>query len=216
MIVTEIKELNAKKVLVTVDGHLAFPLYKGELRRYGLREEEEITPARWTELWDDVLTKRSCLRAMNLLQKKNYTKAELERKLRDNFYPEELISQALEYVISFHYVDDLRYAQDYIRYHSADRSRQRIRRDLLMKGIPSEIFEQAWEKFQADHEEWSEREQIRILLEKRHYDPELADEKERARTMAFLYRKGYSADTIYAVFSHLSASGRSQEATEEY
>ncbi|MCD8130644.1 MAG: recombination regulator RecX [Lachnospiraceae bacterium] len=216
MIVTEIRELNAKKVLVTVDGHLAFPLYKGELRQYGLAEESEIAAKQWDELWDQVLIRRSRLRAMNLLQKKNYTKAELERKLRENFYPDELISQALEYVMQFHYVDDLRYAQNYIRYHSENRSRQRIRHDLLAKGISSELFEQAWEEFQESNEEWSERKQILSLLEKRHYNPELADEKEKAKTMAFLYRRGYSTSVISSVFSHLSASERSTEATEEY
>ncbi|MCD8325752.1 MAG: recombination regulator RecX [Lachnospiraceae bacterium] len=216
MIVTQIKELNEKKVLVTVDGHLAFPLYKGELRRYGLREEDEIKSALWTELWDGVLVKRSRLRAMNLLQKKSYTKAELERKLRDNDYPQELVSQALDYVMKFHYVDDLRYAQDYIRYHSENRSRQRIRHDLLAKGISTEIFEQAWEDFRGDYEEWNEREQILRLLRKRHYDPELADEKEKAKTMAFLYRKGYGMDAISSAFSHLLSSERSPASTGEY
>ncbi|MCD8067714.1 MAG: recombination regulator RecX [Lachnospiraceae bacterium] len=205
MIVTEIRELNAKNVLVTVDG------YKGELRQYDLAEESEIAAKQWDELWNQVLIRRSRLRAMNLLQKKNYTKAELERKLRENFYPEELVSQALEYVMKFHYVDDLRYAQDYIRYHSENRGRQRIRHDLLAKGISSEIFEQAWEEFQETNEEWSEREQILSLLEKRHYNPELADEKEKARTIAFLYRKGYSADVIFAVLSQFSESGKSPE-----
>ncbi|MCD7807361.1 MAG: recombination regulator RecX [Lachnospiraceae bacterium] len=208
MIVTQIRELNTKKVLITVDEHLTFPLYKGELHRYGLKEEEEIAPELWEELWDTVLVKRSRLRAMNLLQKKSYTQAELERKLRENAYPEELISQALTYVMKFHYVDDFRYAQDYIRFHSADRSRQRIRRDLLAKGISSETFERAWEVFLSDHGEWNEREQIQRLLEKRRYDHDSADEKEKAKTMAFLYRKGYSMDAISSFFSHLSASER--------
>ncbi|MCD7750596.1 MAG: recombination regulator RecX [Lachnospiraceae bacterium] len=208
MIVTEIRELNAKKVLVTIDGHLVFPLYKNELRQYGLREEAEVDPARWSELWEITLVKRSRLRAMNLLQKKNYTKAELERKLQENHYPQELIDQALAYVMRFHYVDDDRYAEDYIRYHSADRSMQRMRRDLLAKGISAEIFDHVWERFQADNLDWDETAQIERLLEKKNYDPKLADAKERAKMQAFLYRKGYSMDAIASVFSRLSSSER--------
>ncbi len=206
MTVTQITELNAKKVLVTIDGHLVVPLYKSELRQYGLCEDEVIAPARWSELWEVTLVKRSRLRAMNLLQKKNYTKAELERKLYENHYPQELVDQALAYVMKFHYVDDYRYAEDYIRYHSLDRSRQRIRRDLMTKGISAEVFEQAWDAFCEDHRDWDEREQIRRLLIKRHYDPALADSREREKTMAFLYRKGYSMDAISSVLCHPSAS----------
>ncbi|MCD8381205.1 MAG: recombination regulator RecX [Lachnospiraceae bacterium] len=198
MTVTEIRELNARKVLVTIDGHLVLPLYKNELRQYGLREEAEVDPARWSELWDVTLVKRSRMRAMNLLQKKNYTKAELERKLRENHYPQELIDQALAYVMKFHYVDDYRYAEDYIRYHSADRSRQRMRRDLLAKGISGEVFDSVWERFQADNEDWNEEAQIEQLLQKKNYDPEHADAKEKARMIALLYRKGYSAEAISA------------------
>ncbi len=196
MTVTEIKELNLKKVLVTIDGHLVLPLYKGELRKYGLWEDAEIDTASWSELWDTVLVKRSRLRAMNLLQKKSYTQSELERKLQENHYPQELIDQALAYVMQFHYVDDRRYAEDYIRFHSTNRSRQRIRRDLLAKGIPADLFDSVWENFLSDQEDWDERTQIFRLLDKRHFDPAAADEKERAKIFGFLYRKGYTADAI--------------------
>ncbi len=196
MTVTDIRELNAKKVLVTVDGHLVLPLYKSELRKYGLDVDTEIDPLRWSELWDTVLVKRSRLRAMNLLQKKNYSKSELERKLRENHYPQELIDQAIAYVIKFHYVDDYRYAEDYIRFHSVDRSRQRMRTDLLAKGISNELFDSVWESFQSENDDWDERTQIMKLLEKRHFDPDCADEKERARTFGYLYRKGYTVDVI--------------------
>ncbi len=196
MIITQIRELNAKKVLVTIDGHLVIPLYKSELRKYGLSEEAEVDPSQWSELWDIVLVKRSRQRAMNLLQKRSYTRAELERKLRENHYPQELIDQAVAYVMKFHYVDDRRYAEDYIRFHSANRGRQRIRMDLLAKGISGELFDSVWDDFQADHEDWDERTQILKLLEKRHFDPDSADEKERARTFGYLYRKGYTVDVI--------------------
>ncbi|MFQ9032927.1 MAG: hypothetical protein ACLR7F_13830 [Waltera sp.] len=35
----------------------------------------------------------------------------------------------------FHYIDDLRYAVDYITYHENSRSRRRIEQDLQGKGI---------------------------------------------------------------------------------
>ena len=84
----------------------------------------------------EVLPKRAKLRAMNLLQGREYTTAQLRTKLQQGYYPTEIIEQAIDYVAGFHYIDDLRYAVDYITYHEDSRSRRRIEQDLQGKGIP--------------------------------------------------------------------------------
>ena len=56
---------------------------------------------------------------MNLLQGREYTTSQLRTKLQQGFYPPKIIEQAIDYVAGFHYIDDLRYAVDYITYHEA-------------------------------------------------------------------------------------------------
>ena len=110
MTVTEIKAVTKQKYQVEIDGQFAFVLYKGELSRYGIEKDREISDEVYTELVEEVLTKRAKLRAMHLLQKMDRTRAELERKLQQNGYPAQAIETALSYVESFHYIDDARYA----------------------------------------------------------------------------------------------------------
>ena len=61
-----------------------------------------------------VLPKRCKLRAMNLLKEINYTVYKLNKKLLDGGYPENIANDTIDYVASFGYVDDLKYAMAYI------------------------------------------------------------------------------------------------------
>ena len=91
-------------------------LYKGEIRSYDLSEGQDISETLYQELLCDVLGKRATKRAMHLLEKQDRTEYQLREKLRQNEYPKEAVEQAIAYVKSYHYIDDLRYACSYVRY----------------------------------------------------------------------------------------------------
>lgn len=196
MRVTQIVELSKTRSKVYIEREFAFVLYKGELRLYHVREGEEISEEDYQMIMEEVLPKRAKLRAMNLLQSREYTTAQLRSKLQQGFYPEVVIDKALEYVASFHYIDDLRYAVDYITYHENSKSRRRMEQDLQTKGIAREVVEQAWITWQEQGGTQDETSMIKELLAKKHYRPEEADYKERQKIYAFLMRKGFQAEQI--------------------
>ncbi len=196
MIVTDIVELDKKRSKIYIDGEFAFVLYKGELRDYGIREGQELSDTNYQEIIDVVLPKRCKLRAMNLLQKKDYTEKQLRDKLSEGLYPTEIVDDAIHYVKAYHYLDDERYARDYITYHMPIRSRNRIIQDLTGKGISKDIFMPIVEELYMEEDSDIELDQIRKLLAKKHYDPEQADFKEKQKIMAFLMRKGFQMADI--------------------
>lgn len=199
MQVTLIEELTSTRSKIYIDGVFAFVLYKGELRLYGVCEGATIDAEDYEEIMTKVLPKRAKLRAMNLLQKREYTTKQLRDKLEQGFYPEKVIEQAISYVASYHYIDDLRYATQYIIFHEESRSKRRIEQDLLQKGITKEVFQKAWITWEEEGGHQNEEEQIRKLLRKRKYDPSKADYTETQKQMAFLVRKGFSVETIRRV-----------------
>ena len=87
-------------------------------------------------------------------------------------YSFDIIDDAIVYVKSYNYLDDERFARDYITYHMEMRSRNRIIQDLTTKGISKdtampileELYQQANESSDLD----IEQEQIRRLLDKKH------------------------------------------------
>ena len=196
MRVTQIVELSKSRSKVYIEQEFAFVLYKGELRLYHVREGEEITDNDYCTIMQEVLPKRAKLRALNLLQNREYTTYQLRNKLKQGFYPEAVIEEALEYVSSFHYTDDLRYAIDYITYNEDKKSRLRIEQDLQSKGIAREAIERAWDDWQEQGGSQNEQAMIKELLRKKNYEPERADVKEQQKIYAFLMRKGFSSEQI--------------------
>lgn len=196
MRVTGITELSKTRCRIELDWQLTFVLYKGELRLYHIKEGEELREEDYCTIMKEVLPKRARLRCMNLLKSREYTTEQLRTRLRQGLYPEDIIEDAVSYVASFHYIDDLRYAVDYITCHESARSRRRIEQDLYEKGISRQIMEKAWERWEALGGKQDEQAMIQALLAKKHYDPENTDYKEKQKIYAFLMRKGYSGEQV--------------------
>lgn len=194
-IVTGITGLSKGRYKIEIDGEVRFVLYRGELSACHVKEGERIPEEDLQEILSEILPKRAKLRSMNLLKSRTYTEHQLREKLKQGFYPEPVIDEAVEYVKSFHYIDDRRYVKDYIVYYSESRSRGRIVQDLIKKGIRRELINDVYD---GDLEEELPEESALIekWIRKKGYDRENADYKERQKMGAFLYRKGFSMDQI--------------------
>ena len=196
MIVTRIEELSKSRSKVYIDQEFAFVLYKGEFRHYHVREGEKLEQSDYETIMKEVLPKRAKLRAMNLLKSREYTTAQLRTKLAQGFYPEPVIEEALSYVASYHYTDDLRYAVSFITYHESSKSRRRLEQDLTAKGIDKETIAKAFLTWEEQGGEQDEQAMIRRLLEKKHFQPAEADYAARQKIYAFLMRKGFSGEAV--------------------
>ena len=205
MIVTDIEEMSKTKVKICVDNEICFALYKSELRKYAVRQGSELSWETYDLIKNEVLLKRAKLRCMNLLKSRDYTEHQLVTKLRQGLYPEEIIDAAVAYVISYGYVDDLRYARSYIECAGQTKSRRQIENDLMRKGISREEIRQAYEQCSEEDSIAAEEELILKLLEKKHFDRQNATYEECRKMVGFLYRKGFVLDQIYKVI------GRSEE-----
>ena len=196
MTVTQIIEISGSRNRVYLDEQPAFVLYQAELDKFRLKEGQEIREEDYRLIMEELLPRRVKLRCMNLLKSRDYTVWQLSNKLKQDGYPEEIIEEGIRYVSSFHYLDDFRYASHYIASNEGSKSRLQIERVLLQKGIRRETLEGAWQQWEEKGGRQDEEEMIRILLEKRHYQPETADDKEKRRIYAFLFRRGFSASAI--------------------
>lgn len=142
--------------------------------------------------------RKSCMeKCGRLLGSRDYSVQRLRMKLEAAGFPEEVISDAVEKLQKAGYLDDLRYAQNYIRFHLEDKSLRRIEQDLLDRGIDREWIGKAFalEGEEQDLRE-AQRRQILRLLEKRGFRSDEADFSQRQKQMNFLHRKGYPTDLI--------------------
>lgn len=196
MTVTEITDISKKQCRISVDYDSGFVLYKGELRRYGIAKGEELSAENYRELLEELLPRRARLRALNLLKNRDYTEKQLREKLLGGGYPESVADRAVEYVKSFRYIDDLRYAENYLSSFSGRKSLRRMEQDLRQRGISGEIIEQAVESWQRQDGGQDELQMACALLEKKHYDKNTGDRRQQQRLYQFLTYRGFSSEVI--------------------
>ena len=117
MEIIEVTQLKNGRVRIRLEGGLSFLLYKREAARYAFEEGGYLTEEDWLEVRNEILVKRAKKRVMYLLQKQDRTEKQLRDKLRENGYSEDIIEEAIDYVMSYHYVDDERYAANYVHFN---------------------------------------------------------------------------------------------------
>lgn len=168
------------------------------------RETKELTAEEWEQLVREAAGygKRY---AMHLLEKRDYSRAGLVEKLRQEGYEGEIAEEVLAYLDGFHYLDDVRYAGNLIRSRKGGKSKREICAALKQRGISEADAETAMQLFYQTEaeaegaEEPPEWEAIRCQLRKYHVTEELVeglDFEEKQRLAAKLYRKGFASENI--------------------
>ena len=204
MQVLKIQERTKNRVDILLDNDFSFVLYKGEVRLYKIIEGKEISEASFREIMENILPKRAKLRAMNLLKVRPYTVKGLTDKLSEGGYPDSVIKNAIDYVSSYHYLDDYQYALDYINTFKDRKSRQRMIQDLIQKGVSKNDIENALNEEWDDEAENLEEEQIRKFLIKKKYDAEAFSYEDKMKLLSALVRKGYGVEVCKKVMKETS------------
>ena len=83
-------------------------------------------------------------KAMLLLEHMDRTEKGLSDRLRQAGFSAEAVEDAMNYVRSYGYLNDLRYAENYISFRINSKSRQKILQELAGKGIDRETALSAW------------------------------------------------------------------------
>nr|WP_162156369.1 regulatory protein RecX [[Eubacterium] cellulosolvens] len=134
---------------------------------------------------------KAAVRAMKLLLYKQRSEQELRKKLLEEF-GEDAIEEAVKYCASFGYVNDRKYAENYLLSYRNKKSANVIRRELEQRGVATAVIDEAF----GEHP-YEEREIVDELVRKKAGAPRKLDDRELRRTYAYLARKGFSSSVIW-------------------
>lgn len=146
-------------------------------------------------MMEDVL-KQAKLKALSLLTDMDRTEAQLRQKLKQKSYEEAVVEQTIEYVKSFGYIDDAKYAQRFVESRKKTKSKQEIVAMLKEKGVSRDLITLALEECYNSEDAV---EAIRHLATKKHYSSEESSDKEKKKIYEYLLRKGFYHDDIRQV-----------------
>lgn len=194
VVIVSVEQLSKGTYRLHLDNGESWVLYSSELRACALAEGTVLTQMQYEQIRRDIIGKRAKKRAMHLLERMDRTEAELRKKLLESEYPEDLAEDAIAYVKSFHYVDDARYADCYVRLRGEGKSRGKLLAELQQKGVDRELASQVLSEYEGERDE---PQMIRELMQRRHYDPQTASLQEQRRMYGYLMRRGFQSTDIY-------------------
>jgi regulatory protein len=194
MILTKIEQIDKKRYRIYVEGEFIFLLYVTDIRKYKLEEQMEISSEELEEIYKNVVLRRAKMKAMLLLKSMDYSEKGLRDKLAKLYYPPKAIDDALAYVIGYGYIDDERYARNYVRFKKDSQSRKQITFTLQQKGVCNEFINTAFEEEYDNENNAIVRAIVKKIGSMERLEELSVDEKRKVG--AYLYRKGFSSEEI--------------------
>ena len=194
--------LNKKKYKILLEGtsNIFIALYPSELRKYNIQEGNIISEEQY-KIIEDILFKRGKERALYYLKNSDKTTYQMRTKLREGFYPENVIDKVILFLNNYGYIDDLQYAIRFISYNMNKNSSRKIVEKLRVKGIAKEIIEEAFDNIREYDEELDqshiEIELIRKQIIKK-IRPDMDKNMENKIVMS-LGRKGFVYEDVISV-----------------
>ncbi len=143
--------------------------------------------------------------ALRILTGRDYSQAELQRRLLDKGFEQIRIDDTLQRCLELGYLDDARYALNRATslMNQGRAVGKRILLDLRQRGISEEMACQALDKAR---ETCDEEQLLASIVERRfpHFNYSSAPVKERRRVVHFLQRRGF---TINRIMDQLTRKG---------
>ena len=139
-------------------------------------------------------------KALSLLDRRDYSRAELLRKLDEKGYDAAAAEEAVDRLVYLGFVDDARYAPIVVRHYAAKGyGAQRIRGELQRRGIAKEL----WDAAMAEMPQQDET--LDRLLRSRLKGAPVGDRDALRKATDALRRKGYGWDEISAAVERMRA-----------
>ncbi len=209
MYINDIKPIDSKKALLVIDGEPRFRLYKAELKRYHLVKDIDISAELYEDIRYSVIKPRCLNRSMHLLSSRDYTEYKLREKLLRADYPEDIIDIVMDELISYGYIDDFRYAKQFIDYRKDSMSIKTISSKLMLKGISKDVIDLAIDELSstgidllATEKKAAYKDMSKKLKRMKNYED---DAKAESKLISYMLSKGYSYDTVRNLIATMSS-----------
>lgn len=191
------KKGKGDKIHISIDGEYALTVDEMYFASLYLKDGQEISEQEYTVLEETVNIRRAYNCAVSLLSRRDHSRNELLRKLKEKGYSKGA-EAAIERLQNSGYIDDERfcrlYASELIRLKGY--GRRRVEQELYLKGVDREIVSGVLDEISFDTDRLSD-------IIKRKYLAKMTDDKGRQKAFNALLRLGYSYGEIRDALENL-------------
>ena len=201
MIVTDVSPFKGSMMCVELSGgglaqEMKIYIHSEIIRKYNVAKGMELSEEEADRLIYENDLRRARERALYLMESRDHSYRELFDKLEKN-YSEDICFEVCNRLAEIGVINDRRYAEKLCRqlFEVKKLGRYRVRLEMRLKGLGSEIIEEAMENFSEEDEPF---ERLEKLVEQK-YERYLTDRKGVEKVKNALARKGYSFGEIKEV-----------------
>lgn len=201
MIVTDVSPFKGSMMCVELSGgglaqEMKIYIHSEIIRKYNVAKGMELSEEEADRLVYENDLRRARERALYLMESRDHSYRELFDKLEKN-YSEDICFEVCNRLAEIGVINDRRYAEKLCRqlFEVKKLGRYRVRQEMRLKGLGSEIIEEAMENFSEEDEPF---ERLEKLVEQK-YERYLTDRKGVEKVKNALARKGYSFGEIKEV-----------------
>lgn len=194
----ETQKKNKNRCSIFIDYEFAFGMLIHDCGMLKLKEGKELTQTDYDYIIKYIVLEDAKNTANRYLSFKPRTQKEVVEKLKQKEFSEEIIDTVIELLISYRYIDDIKYTDDFISdsINLKNRGHIRIKQELRQRGISGDIIENAFLELDTKDEEIDKA--YHLICDKiKSNNP---DFKEKNRINNLLMRRGFSYDDIKSAF----------------
>lgn len=191
----EIQKKKPNRRSIYIDGKYAFEVNVETLLQFNLVENDSITQKKADEI-QKAEEKRACKEsALNLLSYRMRTEKEMNKRLKEKKYNEEVIEEVIEELKRINLINDLEFAQAWIRERGNSYGKFKLRNELCEKGVPEDIIDTVLSDASIDESDIARNLAQKWLKSHKTLSPDVL----KRRLAGFLLRRGISYDTINSI-----------------
>lgn len=203
--ITNIEEQkrNKDRVNIYVDNDYAFSLSKEVLIKEGLKVNDIIDLEKLTKVSKEDNYIKCKGAALRIIEKTIKTESEIKKKLLLKGYDDETINRTIDFLKEYNFLNDESYATMYVRDKSKGQGKNKIKYDLIKKGLDEDTILEAIAKIDSDNEE-----NIAYEMALKKYNTIKKRETDSYKLSQKLYRfllsKGYGYDIASRVIKSIT------------
>ena len=153
------------------------------------------------------LLEKAAEKAASYINIKPRTAYQVKKYLKDKGYEDDVITEVVDQLKEYHYIDDMEYSLMYFRYgFEKGRGVSRIKRELSEKGVSSEVIDLAYEELDDVPDQFDMAMEIGrsvvagIDMVELDYD---AKQRLKGKLGRRLMSRGFSSEIVYKVIGRL-------------
>ena len=201
MKISNIRYINKRTAVITLEDDYYFPLRKEWIDTYGLKVDLDLDDDRFYMIINTHVKDMAKGYILDSLARSAKSKAKMIENMKGKEYPDDIIESTIAEYEELGYIDDYQYAKNYYELKVGSKSIYYIQNMLKSKGISDDIISRVMET--ADYS--NEVKQIEKFLDSKLKGKKEISREEKSKIIASLFRKGYKTSNIYLTISQYLA-----------